>query len=83
MSKHNRILQVRLPGIFSRIQLLHQHLPDFVVVVPCFAENSSVLQPGSTELMIVMELLSCSVADLVSVRLPATLYLSQPFGKLP
>ena len=30
--------------------------------------HSSVLQPGSTELMIVMELLSCSVADLVSNR---------------
>ena len=27
----------------------------------------SVLQPGSTELMIVMELLACSVADLVGV----------------
>ena len=27
---------------------------------------SSMLQPGSTELMIVMELLACSVADLVS-----------------
>ena len=54
--------QVLFPFTFQEISTLAGcHCPNITEYY------GSVLQPGSTELMIVMELLACSVADLVGV----------------
>ena len=56
-----------LPAVISL-----QIFQEISTLAGCHCPNiteyyGSVLQPGSTELMIVMELLACSVADLVGM----------------